>query len=184
FQRHWSQGTPVVITDIEIQGNWTPEYFIKRYGDENVTVENCETDETVPTTVMEFFLHFGKRTNIMKLKDWPPEKDFSTQFPEFNEVFNLVIPFPDLTRWNGVLNLASHFPLNGISPDLGHNMYNADGSMQDDQHHGSTKLHMDITDALNLMVWAAKLPDGSPGYAIWHIFPAAISDILRQFLRE
>ena len=63
-------------------------------------------------------------------------------------------------------------------------MYNADGSMQDDQHHGSTKLHMDITDALNLMVWAAKLPDGSPGYAIWHIFPAAISDILRQFLRE
>jgi hypothetical protein len=52
-------------------------------------------------------------------QDWPPEKDFSTEFPEFNEAFNLVIPFPDLTRWNGVLNLASHFPLNGISPDLG-----------------------------------------------------------------
>jgi hypothetical protein len=68
FQRHWSQGTPVVITDIEIQGNWTPEYFIKRYGGKDVTVENCETNETTPITVMEFFLHFGKRTNIMKLK--------------------------------------------------------------------------------------------------------------------
>jgi lysine-specific demethylase 3 len=29
------------------------------------------------------------------------------------------VPFPDMTRLDGVLNMASHFPWNGISPDLG-----------------------------------------------------------------
>jgi hypothetical protein len=60
-------------------------------------------------------------------------------------------------------------------------MYNASGS---NGHHGSTALHMDVTDAVNIMVWAASCSDGSAGYALWHIFPAAASDILRQFLRE
>jgi hypothetical protein len=66
----------------------------------------------------------------------------------------------------------------------GPKMYNADGSVQDENHHGSTKLHMDVTDALNVMTWTADLPDGSPGYAIWHIFLAIHVPILRQFLRE
>jgi hypothetical protein len=29
------------------------------------------------------------------------------------------IPCPDLARLDGVLNLAAHYPLNGIGPDLG-----------------------------------------------------------------
>jgi JmjC domain, hydroxylase len=62
-------------------------------------------------------------------------------------------------------------------------MYNAYASQQDDGHHGSTNLHMDITDAVNIMLWAAE-KDGNAGYALWHIFPASSSPTLRKFLRD
>jgi lysine-specific demethylase 3 len=40
-------------------------------------------------------------------------------FPDLFADFENSIPFPDLTRLDGVLNLAVHFPWNGIVPDLG-----------------------------------------------------------------
>jgi hypothetical protein len=61
-------------------------------------------------------------------------------------------------------------------------MYNANGSKQDNVHHGSTNLHMDLTDAVNVMMWAA-LNGKKTGHALWHIFPA-VSGTLRKFLRE
>lgn len=63
-------------------------------------------------------------------------------------------------------------------------MYNATWTIVDDHHHASTVLHMDLTDAVNLMVWAAKGPDGKPGYALWHIFPPGSVQYLRKFLVE
>jgi hypothetical protein len=63
-------------------------------------------------------------------------------------------------------------------------MYIAYKTMQDNNHHGSTKLHMDITDAVNLMLWAADSGDGATGYALWHIFSASASCILHKFLIE
>lgn len=67
---------------------------------------------------------------------------------------------------------------------IGPKLYNADGSMQDDHHSGSTRLHMDITQALNVMIWAANFPDGRTGYAVWHIFRALDASKLRDFLRK
>lgn len=60
--------------------------------------------------------------------------------------------------------------------------YIAQGTKQDDEHSGSTVLHMDSTSAINVMVWSADIGPGIPGYATWHIFPAVASDALRQFL--
>ena len=64
---------------------------------------------------------------------------------------------------------------------IGPKMYNSNGSDVDDPY-GSTKLHKDMTDALNLMVWAAEFPDGKPGYALWHLFPPEVTAIIQQFL--
>jgi len=36
--------------------------------------------------------------------------------------------------------------------------------------HGSTRLHCDLTDAVNVCVFAAQQSDGSPGGARWDIF--------------
>jgi hypothetical protein len=51
-------------------------------------------------------------------------------------------------------------------------------------HNGSTKLHMDITDAWNTCLWAAAPAANEPGYALWHIFSASDAALLRKFITE
>jgi hypothetical protein len=63
-------------------------------------------------------------------------------------------------------------------------MYNAFATLQDDDHHGSTRLHMDLTDAVNIMLWAAPLPDGNPGCALWHVFPVDASTSIRTVMKN
>lgn len=60
--------------------------------------------------------------------------------------------------------------------------YIAQGTKQDNDHSGSTVLHMDLTSAVNVMVWAADMAPGEPGFALWHIFSATSSNCLREFL--
>jgi lysine-specific demethylase 3 len=43
---------------------------------------------------------------------------------------------------------------------------------------------MDVTDAYNEMLYAADCPDGTPGFAIWHLFAAKDAPLLRKFLIE
>lgn len=61
-------------------------------------------------------------------------------------------------------------------------MYIAKGTPLKACEVGSTVLHQDVTSAINLLIWASKLDNGSDGYALWHIFTAEDSLILRQFL--
>lgn len=118
--------------------------------------------------------------------------------------FTLSIPLAcqNWARVDGKLNLAAHFPENGNAPDLGwwchlHELsphidisscdllgpkaYMATDPKGRDDTYGTTKLHLDVTDALNNMVWSA---DPSSPAALWHIFPADSIDTLRMFLRE
>lgn len=60
-----------------------------------------------------------KTGEIWKLKDWPPSADFKTTFPELYEDFSQTVPIPNYVRRDGTLNIASHFPRNGLAPDLG-----------------------------------------------------------------
>ncbi|KAJ7697772.1 Jmjd1a protein [Mycena olivaceomarginata] len=48
---------------------------------------------------------------------------------------------------------------------------------------GSTRLHMDMANALNIMIYAASDPAGKHGSAVWDLFRAQDSQKLRQFLR-
>jgi JmjC domain, hydroxylase len=63
-------------------------------------------------------------------------------------------------------------------------MYIAYGSIEDDQHHGSTKLHIDMTDAVNIMVWSSGRHEPRHSYALWRIFPQAASSVISDFLRD
>jgi lysine-specific demethylase 3 len=54
-------------------------------------------------------------------------------------------------------------------------MYNCTGCKLINNTHGSTKLHMDITDAVNIMVWLEPDSDGEPGTALWHIWSPSAS---------
>jgi [histone H3]-dimethyl-L-lysine9 demethylase len=46
------------------------------------------------------------------------------------------------------MNLASRFPNDLVTPDLGPKMYNAHASDDNEGGQGTTKLHLDITDAV------------------------------------
>ena len=124
-------------------------------------------------------------------------------FGELYEDFIMNIPAPDYTSPKGVMNLASHFALNGIRPDLGRpaiqlditfthktfdypgpKLYNAYGSPPSYPHCGSTRLHLDMTDAVNVLLHAEPQSDGTPGGALWHIFRADDVDCMRQYLRK
>lgn len=140
------QGIPVVVTGVDaaLQGDWAPQYFIERYGSQKVTLVDCETDCTQQSTVSDFFQGLrgtGDRRQILKLKvslsifnhqnsfrchvsqDWPPQTHFRDGFPELFHAFMDAVPFGDLARLDGVLNMASHFPVKGVAPDLGHHLF-------------------------------------------------------------
>ena len=115
-------------------------------------------------------------------QDWPSQDTFrGGKFAEVYKEFEDCLPFPRLTCLNSRDNLAAHFPDNtGLLPDLGNGratcsylmaeygdgglgpkVYFALAAKQDDGYHGSTRLHSDLTDVVNICVFAAQQSDRS-----------------------
>ncbi|KIL67385.1 hypothetical protein M378DRAFT_102557 [Amanita muscaria Koide BX008] len=189
FEKIWSRGEPFVVTNVlhKFDLQWTPEFFMSKYGKESCLILECQADTNKRVSVEQFFGRFGNyegRKDSWKLKDWPSSAEFKTTFPDLYEDFSKAVPVPDYVRRDGVMNMSSHFPTNVIGPDLGPKMYNAMASSLEEGSKGSTRLHMDMADALNVMTFASPCPDGSPGYAAWDLFRAEDSDKLRTFLRK
>ena len=94
---------------------------------------------------------------------------------------------PNYARRDGVMNIAAHYPLNqgAVVPDIGPKMYNALTSSELPGGKGSTRLHMDMADAVNIMLFATPRKDGNqmkPGTAVWDIFRAEDANKIREFL--
>ncbi|KAF9526318.1 hypothetical protein CPB83DRAFT_795109 [Crepidotus variabilis] len=189
FSDLWKQGFPLLVKDLlpRFKVAWNPDYFKEKYGDSSCLIIECQTDLNRRVNVREFFSWFGQyegRQECWKLKDWPPTAEFKTAFPELFDDFSNAVPVPDYVRRDGVYNIGSHFPTNAIGPDLGPKMYNSMATSQEPGSKGSTKLHMDMADALNVMLHSTACPDGTPGYAAWDLFKAEDSDKIRAFLRK
>ncbi|KAG6853504.1 hypothetical protein C0991_003699 [Blastosporella zonata] len=195
FPALWALGEPLVVQGLlpAFSITWTPEYFIEKYGLQSCLVIECQTEVNRRVTVGEFFKQFGKyeergadggKGEVWKLKDWPPSMDFKKAFPELWEDFGNAVPVPSYVRRDGVMNLASHFPEDTVAPDIGPKMYNSLATTTGEGSKGSTRLHMDMADAINIMTYASLAPDGSPGCAAWDLFRPEDSDKLREYLAE
>lgn len=193
FTPLWAKGQTVVVTGLLdiFQFQWTPDEFIRRYGSQTCHVVDCYDNNQTPIAmnVERFFSQFGHydgRKTCWKLKDWPPTSLFSTEFPELFKDFADAVPVPNYTRRDGVLNLAAHYPTNPevVVPDIGPKMYNAFESSELPGGKGSTRLHMDMADAVNVMLHASPRQDGSPGCAVWDIYRAEDAKKIRHFLHE
>ena len=142
FRGLWRCGAPIIVRDVHtsLQGGWTPADFIKDYGTRSVELINCASGEMHRSSVTDFFSRMSapeSGVDVMKLKvspksrslilnephirqDWPPQKHLRKEFPHLFEAFSLGSPCPDLTLYKGILNLASHYPVNSaVAPDLG-----------------------------------------------------------------
>lgn len=73
FPAIWAKGQPLVVTDLlsKFKIDWTPEYFLEKYGQQGCLIIECQTDENKRITVGEFFRGFGRydrRAECWKLK--------------------------------------------------------------------------------------------------------------------
>ncbi|XP_064420549.1 lysine-specific demethylase 3A isoform X2 [Latimeria chalumnae] len=227
FRECWKQGQPVIVSGMHKKLNtklWTPESFSAEFGEQEVDLVDCRNNAIITgTTVGDFwdgFEDLSKRLKtkdgepmVLKLKDWPPGEDFRDMMPtRFDDLMNN-IPLPEYTRRDGKLNLASRLPDFFVRPDLGPKMYNAYGLITaEDRKYGTTNLHLDVSDAANVMVYVG-IPEGElnheeevlktiedgeadeltikrfvegnekPG-ALWHIYAAKDTEKIRDLLKK
>uniref|UniRef100_A0A3Q4GZU1 Lysine-specific demethylase n=1 Tax=Neolamprologus brichardi TaxID=32507 RepID=A0A3Q4GZU1_NEOBR len=150
---------------------WRPDAFSEEFGDQDVDLVNCRNCAIISDVkVREFWDGFeviSKRLQdadglpmVLKLKDWPPGEDFRDMMPtRFDDLMDN-LPLPEYTKRDGRLNLASRLPNFFVRPDLGPKMYNAYGLIStEDRKVGTTNLHLDVSDAVNVMVYVG-IPHG------------------------
>ncbi|XP_068596118.1 lysine-specific demethylase 3B [Brachionichthys hirsutus] len=173
FRECWKQGQPVLVSGIDkrLNGNlWRPNAFSKEFGDQIVDLVNCRNCAIISDVkVRDFWDGFqvlSKRLQdaegnpmVLKLKDWPPGEDFRDMMPTRFDDLMENLPLPEYTKRDGRLNLAARLPNFFVRPDLGPKMYNAYGlTSSEDRKVGTTNLHLDVSDAVNVMVYVG-IPD-------------------------
>lgn len=97
---------------------------------------------------------------ILKLKDWPPKKEFEKELPRHGAEFMNALPFKEYTHpRHGILNLAVALPQKRLKPDLGPKTYIAYGVHQELGRGDSvTKLHCDMSDAVCFLDTSITMP--------------------------
>ncbi|GAB0092943.1 lysine-specific demethylase 3A [Sergentomyia squamirostris] len=166
FQEQWRRGQPVLVSDVSkrlTSDLWLPESFSRDFGDEKNDLVNCLNGKLVPNQQMrkfwDGFEFINKRLKtdkgqpmLLKLKDWPPGEDFAEMLPTRFADLMKALPLAEYTQRNGPYNMAGRLPECFVRPDLGPKMYNAYGSALYPSK-GTTNLHLDISDAVNVMVY-------------------------------
>ncbi|CAL8107047.1 unnamed protein product [Orchesella dallaii] len=172
FQEQWKRGQPVIVSNVSSKLNaelWSPESFSRDFGSKSNDLINCMTGKVVPGQKIKRFWDGFENVKsrlkddnglpmLLKLKDWPPGHDFAEMLPErFNDLMK-ALPLEEYTHRDGKLNLAARLPSLFSKPDLGPKMYIAYGSgLHLDK--GTTNLHLDVSDAVNVMVYVGVVKD-------------------------
>ncbi|CAL1277293.1 unnamed protein product [Larinioides sclopetarius] len=226
FQEQWKRGQPVIVADVGKNLDpslWSPESFLKEFGESKTDFLNCVGGTLIQGQPMkkfwEGFDNFNKRIKdddghslVLKLVDWPPSEEFSDLLPSRFEDLMKNLPLRQYTHREGVFNMASRLPDCFVQPDLGPRMYNAYG-LSSSLGKGSTNLHLDVSDAVNVLAYVAIPRDGKdelssevlkvleecgcdslmkkrakekglkPG-AVWHVYNARDADKIRDFLNK
>ncbi|KAL5022479.1 hypothetical protein ScPMuIL_001634 [Solemya velum] len=178
FQEQWKRGQPVLVSGVDKcldRELWKPATFRKQFGHLKNDLVNCRTGVVMIGHPMSDFwdgleclgerlLDENDETMLLKLKDWPPGDDFSDILPSHFDDLMQTLPLPEYTHRTGQLNLASRLPDFFVRPDLGPKMYNAYGSASYPKE-GTTNLHLDVSDAVNVMCYVGIPSDGPGGRA-------------------
>ncbi|XP_004309136.1 PREDICTED: lysine-specific demethylase JMJ25 isoform X3 [Fragaria vesca subsp. vesca] len=177
FQLHWRRGEPVVVRNVLEKAtglSWEPMVMWRAFmGAKKVLKEeaakvkaiDCLDWCEVEINIFQFFKGYieGRRypnewPEMLKLKDWPPSNLFEECLPRHGAEYMAMLPFSDYTHpKSGVLNLATRLPT-ALKPDLGPKTYIAYGTMEELGRGDSvTKLHCDISDAVNVLTHATEV---------------------------
>lgn len=184
FQEVWRKGQPVMFSNCDqyiTKELWLPKAFAEEFGDmENDLVDCSHKVVLIGHEMRHFWQGFESvkarlkdsdgNPMILKLKDWPPTEDFSEMLPTRFKDLLQGLPLPEYTDRSGVFNLASRLPDFFVRPDLGPKMYNAYGSALHPLV-GSTNLHLDVSDAVNLILYVGIPTDDSEDHEAGTYYP-------------
>ncbi|CAN6852939.1 unnamed protein product [Brassica oleracea] len=180
FQSHWIKAEPVIVRNVleKTSGlSWEPMVMwracremdpkAKCKGEAKaVKAVDCLDWCEVEINIHQFFdgylkgrMHCNGWPEMLKLKDWPPSALFEERLPRHNDEFMSALPFFDYTDpESGILNLATRLPDGSLKPDLGPKTYIAYGFHEELNRGDSvTKLHCDVSDAVNVLTHTAKV---------------------------
>ncbi|XP_021729109.1 uncharacterized protein LOC110696129 [Chenopodium quinoa] len=178
FQRHWTRGEPVIVRDVLKEGSglsWEPMVMwrafrgakkIMKEDTLNVKAIDCLDWCEVEIDIYHFFkgyLHGRNHSNgwpeILKLKDWPASNSFEECLPRHFAEYIMMLPYSDYTHPEcGILNLVTKLPDGVPKPDLGPKTYIAYGYEEElGRGDSMTKLHCDISDAVNVLMHTTKV---------------------------
>ena len=172
WRTQWCRGAPVIVSGCinHLDSTlWHPNSFSAEFGSLRTELVDCGNSVVlVGYPMREFWAGFEcigsrlrdrfGRTRILKLKDWPPSDDFADLLPRRFADLMTALPFPQYTQRSGSLNLVSCLPERFVRPDLGPKMYVAYGAALQPEV-GSTNLHLDICDAVNIMMYVGVPTD-------------------------
>ncbi|KAI5394103.1 uncharacterized protein LOC127098508 [Lathyrus oleraceus] len=177
FQRHWIRGEPVIVRNVYKKASglsWDPMVMWRAFmGARKILKEDAVNFKAidcldwceVEINAFQFFKGYleGRRYRngwpaMLKLKDWPPSNFFEECLPRHGAEFIAMLPFSDYTHpKSGILNLATKLPA-VLKPDLGPKTYIAYGTSDELSRGDSvTKLHCDISDAVNILTHTAEV---------------------------
>nr|QDF21461.1 lysine-specific demethylase 3A [Brachionus koreanus] len=174
FEKEWHSKRPIVVKNLHKSLNeklWTPDSFSSEFGHLEINLVNCRNNRIVPKVLLKKFWsgfsnleerpcdHKGRKM-VLKLKDWPSSDDFKHFLPSRYEDLMKNLPVKKFTQRNGTYNLVSYLPDFFCLPDLGPKLYIAYSSAETPRE-GTTNLHVDISDAVNLMVYVSDLDTNS-----------------------
>lgn len=172
FQSQWERGKPVVVANAKRNMRefiWTPEYFLLRCGENKHSLVNCENDTVINRVSLKHFWRgfqsYRKRLPldlddklVLKLKDWPTASDFADVMKDHFDDMMRAVPFQVYTRRDGNFNLARYLHEHFSKADLGPKIYCAYGQSLPPKQ-GSTNLHLDVSDAINILVHVSQPTD-------------------------
>ncbi|KAH9670158.1 transcription factor jumonji (JmjC) domain-containing protein [Citrus sinensis] len=167
FKSHWIKGEPVIITNVLDYSSglsWEPMVMSRAVRDTSYSKGSQKLVVKINTyqffkAYMEGRTHSNSWPVILKLKDWPPSCLFEERLPCHGAEFMNILPYKDYTHpYSGILNIATKLPPDFLKPDLGPKAYIAYGVAEELGRGDSvTKLHCDMSDAVNVLMHTAKV---------------------------
>ncbi|PHT56355.1 Lysine-specific demethylase JMJ25 [Capsicum baccatum] len=179
FRRHWAKGEPVIVRNVleHTSGlSWEPMVMWRALCEttdskiltsmSEVKAIDCLADCQVQINTRKFFKGYTEGRSyenlwpeMLKLKDWPPSDKFENLLPRHCDEFISALPFQEYSDpRTGILNLAVKLPAEVLKPDLGPKTYIAYGvSKELGRGDSVTKLHCDMSDAINILTHTAEM---------------------------